>query len=110
VPLVAVLLLQLAQELVLLAADERPVVVRQLAPLRLQLAGELLPVALNLIPVHDVPPAGSFIDRAAVVWPPHAGGLGGTVTGAASVAHGVPVRRIPPRHGRGLPPPARRVC
>src|SRR5262245_8720882 len=54
--LVPIPLLELAQELVLLAADERPVVVGQLAPLRLELAGQLLPAAFDLVPIHRLAP------------------------------------------------------
>src|ERR671913_2055381 len=48
----AVALLDTANELVLLAVDDRNVVLGQLAPLLLDLAGELLPVAFNAIPIH----------------------------------------------------------
>src|ERR1044071_4669744 len=48
----AVALLDAANELVLLAVDDGDVVLGQLAPLLLDLAGELLPVAFNAIPIH----------------------------------------------------------
>src|ERR1700730_5408991 len=53
---VAVLHLEEAGEFVALPRDRRQVVVRQLAPFRLHFARELLPVACDLIPVHDEPP------------------------------------------------------
>src|SRR5215207_1514500 len=53
---VPVPLLQLAGELVPLARDGGQVVVGQVRPLLLHLALELLPVPLDLIPVHDPPP------------------------------------------------------
>src|SRR3954451_5306237 len=48
----AVAFLDAANELVLLAVDDGDVVLGQLAPLLLDLAGELLPVAFNAIPIH----------------------------------------------------------
>src|SRR5262249_1993618 len=45
-------LLDLADQLFLLAGDHREIVVRELAPLLLDLAAELLPVALHLIAIH----------------------------------------------------------
>src|SRR5215213_7807460 len=48
----AVALLDAADELVLLAVDDGDVVLGQLAPLLLDLAGELLPIAFNAIPIH----------------------------------------------------------
>src|SRR5260370_21271324 len=48
----AVALLDPAHELIAPAFDDRPVVVGQLAPFLLGLAGELLPVTLDPIPVH----------------------------------------------------------
>src|SRR5512135_3569148 len=53
---VAVPLLEEAGELVALPGDGRQVVVGQLAPLLFHFAGELLPVARDLIPIHDEPP------------------------------------------------------
>src|SRR5687768_12929412 len=53
--LVAVALLDLAGELVAFAGDRREVVVGELAPLFLHLAGKLFPVALHLIPVPRAP-------------------------------------------------------
>jgi hypothetical protein len=50
--LVAVVSLELADQCVPLAADERPVVVGQHAPLGLELPGELTPLALEYVPVH----------------------------------------------------------
>src|SRR5712691_2636638 len=49
----AIAFLDAADELVLLAADDGQVVFRQLAPLLLHLAGQLLPVAFDAIPIHD---------------------------------------------------------
>src|SRR3982074_2931619 len=49
----AVAFLDTADELVLLAADDGQVVLGQLAPLLLHLAGELLPIAFDAIPIHD---------------------------------------------------------
>src|SRR5689334_3935567 len=49
---VAVALLQAAFELVLVAGDDVEIVVRQLTPLLLHLAFELLPVSFNTVPVH----------------------------------------------------------
>src|ERR1700730_10728712 len=49
----AVAFLDAADELVLLAADDSQVVLGQLAPLLLHLAGELLPIAFDAIPIHD---------------------------------------------------------
>src|SRR5688500_7175578 len=54
----AVALLDAANQLVLLAVDDRNVVLGQLAPLLLDLAGELLPVAFNAIPIHLASPLG----------------------------------------------------
>src|SRR5258706_7608482 len=48
----AIALLHLAGELIAAAGDDVPVVVGQLAPLFLGLARQLLPVALNAVPVH----------------------------------------------------------
>src|ERR1043165_9448935 len=48
----AVALLDAADELVLLAVDDGDVVLGQLAPLLLDLAGELLPIAFDTIPIH----------------------------------------------------------
>src|SRR5436190_15825511 len=48
----AIALLDAADELVLLAVDDGKIVLGQLAPLLLDLAGDLLPVAFNAIPVH----------------------------------------------------------
>src|SRR5512147_824404 len=56
---VAVPLLEDAGELVALPSDGRQVVVGQLAPLRFHFARDLLPVARDLIPIHDVPPRKS---------------------------------------------------
>src|SRR6478609_5763516 len=55
----AVALLDATQQLVALAGDDVEIVVGQLAPLLLDLALELLPVALDGVLVHDVSPAGS---------------------------------------------------
>src|SRR5216683_1323305 len=49
----AIAFLDAADELVLLAADDGQVVFRQLPPLLLHLAGQLLPVAFDAIPIHD---------------------------------------------------------
>src|SRR5260370_40879438 len=49
----AVAFLDAADELVLLAADDGQVVLGQLAPLLLHLAGQLLPIAFDAIPIHD---------------------------------------------------------
>src|SRR5258707_14026145 len=49
----AVAFLDTADELVLLAADDGQVVLGQLAPLLLHLAGQLLPIAFDAIPIHD---------------------------------------------------------
>src|SRR5690554_4737807 len=49
---VAVALLDTADELVVVAFGHRQVVVRELAPLLLDVALELLPVALQNVPVH----------------------------------------------------------
>src|SRR5262245_36336313 len=49
---VAVTLLELAHERVLFAADQLPVVVGELGPLRFHLRGKLRPLAFDLIPVH----------------------------------------------------------
>src|ERR1700722_2348737 len=49
----AVAFLDAADELVLFAVDDGHVVFGQLAPLLLHLAGELLPIALDAIPIHD---------------------------------------------------------
>src|SRR6516162_5357301 len=51
-----VALLQFADELIALAGDRRKVVVGQLAPLLLYFASELLPVAFDLVPIHDSSP------------------------------------------------------
>src|SRR5512135_3023329 len=56
---VAVPLLEDAGELVALPGAGRQVVVGQLAPLLFHFARELLPVACDLIPIHDVPPRKS---------------------------------------------------
>lgn len=48
----AVALLDLAGELVAAAGDNREVIIGQLAPLLLGLAGNLFLVALNAVPVH----------------------------------------------------------
>src|SRR6266404_6998242 len=56
IPLVAVAFLELAQELVFLAADNLPVIVGQLAPLCFGLPHKLLPVAFNHVPIHGLPP------------------------------------------------------
>src|SRR5262249_17716866 len=53
---VAIALLQPAGKLIPLARDGGQIIVGQLAPFFLDLARELLPVALDLIPVHDEPP------------------------------------------------------
>src|SRR5262245_36665424 len=53
---VAVLLLELPGELVPPAGDDDEVVVCQLTPLLLDLARDLLPVALQLVPIHETPP------------------------------------------------------
>src|SRR5437763_16851767 len=53
--LVAVALLQLAGKLVLLSRQGGKIIVRQLPPFFLHLAGELLPVPLDPIPVHRSP-------------------------------------------------------
>src|SRR5690242_15906984 len=50
---VPVTFLELAEELILLAADSLPVVVGQLAPFFAHLAGHLFPVAFNHVPVHS---------------------------------------------------------
>ena len=50
---IPVTFLQDACELIAFAGDHRQIVVRQLAPLLLDLAGHLLPVTLDLIPIHD---------------------------------------------------------
>src|ERR1700752_1018604 len=52
----AVLLLQLAHELILPAADHVDVVIGQLAPLLLHLALQLLPIAFDAVPVHVLTP------------------------------------------------------
>jgi hypothetical protein len=44
-------------ELVLLASDHIKVVISQLSPLLLHLAFDLLPIALNAIPIHIGPPS-----------------------------------------------------
>src|SRR5581483_5505749 len=51
---VAVTLLQTAGELLTLAFDHVEVVARELAPLLLHLALELLPIAFNAVPVHPL--------------------------------------------------------
>src|SRR5260370_13652016 len=48
----AVAFLDAADELVLLAADDGQIVFGQLAPLLLHLAGQLLPIAFDAIPIH----------------------------------------------------------
>src|ERR1700730_7309799 len=48
----AVAFLDAADELVLLAADDSQIVFGQLAPLLLHLAGQLLPIAFDAIPIH----------------------------------------------------------
>jgi hypothetical protein len=48
----AVTLLDAANELGLLAVDDRKIIVGQFAPLLLHLAGDLLPVTFDPIPVH----------------------------------------------------------
>src|SRR5260221_3931251 len=48
----AIALLNATDELILLAVDDREIVFGQLAPLLLHLAGQLLPIAFNTIPVH----------------------------------------------------------
>jgi hypothetical protein len=50
--LVTVALQELADQGVFLTADEGPVVVGQLASLRARVPGELLPLALEHVPVH----------------------------------------------------------
>src|SRR5207249_3599023 len=89
--LVAVALLELAHQLVLLAADERPVVVGQFAPLRLQLPRKLIPLALEHIPVHNAPPSCRYVMVTPLVIP--------EVTQAA----GRDVPTPPSRSGRPLP-------
>src|SRR5205814_6514275 len=54
-PVPAVALLQLAEELVLLARDLLPIAVGQLAPLLPRLALHLIPASLDDVPVHRVP-------------------------------------------------------
>src|SRR5262245_45985221 len=49
----AIPLLYAANQLVLLPVDGRQVIVGQFAPLLLHLAGKLLPVPFDSIPVHD---------------------------------------------------------
>src|SRR5260370_36078920 len=49
---VAVVMAELTDELIPLSTDGLEVVVRQLAPLRLGLAFDLLPVCLHVVPVH----------------------------------------------------------
>src|SRR5262245_22437088 len=56
VPLVAVPSLQLPDELIPPAGGLVQVVVGQVAPLLLDLPLELLPIALDLVPVHNLPP------------------------------------------------------
>src|SRR5262249_44800244 len=51
--------------LVPLAGNGGEVVVRELAPLLLDLTLELLPVSLDLVPIHNMPPLG-WGERAAV--------------------------------------------
>src|SRR5205823_3294169 len=54
--LVPVALLEFAHELVLLAGDRRPVIVGELAPLGAELAGKLIPLTPELVPIHrDAP-------------------------------------------------------
>src|SRR6185437_10105358 len=62
----AVRLLDLPRQLIALAGDEVDVVVGQLPPLLLHLAGELLPVALNAVPVHALLLRASEPTRSAV--------------------------------------------
>jgi len=56
---VPILFLEEAGELVAPAAERRQVGVSQLAPLRFQFVREMLPVACDLIPFHDVHPSES---------------------------------------------------
>ena len=48
----SVTLLDATNQLVLLAVDDREIIVGQLAPLLLHLAGDLLSIAFDAIPVH----------------------------------------------------------
>src|SRR6185437_1825856 len=50
--LIAIVLLQLAFELVFLPGDDIKVIVREFTPLLLDLAFDLLPVSFDAIPVH----------------------------------------------------------
>src|SRR3990170_1870529 len=72
----AVALLDAANELVLLAVDDRNVVLGQLAPLLLDLAGELLPVAFNAIPIHLSCPLLSMSDCSLCEMPAQRGSTG----------------------------------
>src|SRR5262245_31792861 len=54
--LVAVSLLELAGELIALAADQRQVVVGELAPFFFDLSFQLFPIAFDLIPIHGQSP------------------------------------------------------
>ena len=65
----AVGLLDLARELITLAGNHVEVIVGELAPLRFNLAFELLPVAFHDIPIHIHllefgPPTGGIANRA----------------------------------------------
>src|SRR5207253_3544930 len=71
---VAVPLLEFAGELVAAAGDRREVVVRELAPLLLHLPLDLVPVALDLIPVHGQPPEEQPASRGRVRAPSNGGG------------------------------------
>src|SRR5579872_189388 len=51
-----VMLLKFSNELLALAVNHVNVVIRELAPLFLDLAFYLFPFSFNLVPVHDVPP------------------------------------------------------
>jgi hypothetical protein len=50
---VSVMLLELSFELITTAIDGRDVVICELAPLLLYLSGQLPPIALNTIPIHQ---------------------------------------------------------
>ena len=52
----SVMLLERAGELVVFAGDGGQLIIGELAPLLLDFARELFPVARDLIPVHDEPP------------------------------------------------------
>jgi hypothetical protein len=72
---VAVPLLKQTEQFVPLAFDGLKIVVRQLAPLRPDLAFELLPVSFDFIPVHDpllFPGVGCAIDAHNAPVPPPA--------------------------------------